>query len=137
MKSLFREKSAKTLSMTALLFAVGLSVLGAQNVGPALPDVQINWASPTEAMDRLSQSIGVLEQQVQAGGYSDPLVFKLKYYNAVFISIEQGVSVPVAVDANYGLFVPGVTDAPVQYPNSVPLPTWALYRQELTQLLQN
>ncbi len=134
MKSLLREK---LLSLTVLFLLVGGSALHAQTVGPAIPDVQINWVAPNEAMDRLSQAIGALEQQVNGAGYSGPLVYKLKYYNAVFNSVEQGVAVPTAVDANYGLFVPGVADVPVEYPNAIPLSTWATYRQELTQLLQN
>lgn len=73
---------------------------------------------------------------MQNAGYASPLTYKLKYYSAVFNSIEQGMEVPVAVDANYGRFVPGVLDIPVEYPNSVPPDTWAAYRRDLTQLLQ-
>lgn len=137
MKSLLREKLVKALGLAAFFLLVGGSTLHAQTVGPAIPDVQVNWVAPNEALDRLGQAIGALEQQVQGAGYSGPLVYKLKYYNSVFISIEQGVEVPTAVDANYGLFVPGVADVPVEYPNAIPLSTWATYRQELTQLLQN
>ncbi len=137
MKSLLRGKSTKTLGVAAFFLLVSSSALRAQTVGPAIPDVQINWVAPNEAMDRLGQAIGLLEQQVQSAGQGSPLVYKLKYYNTVFISIEQGVEVPTAVDANYGLFVPGVVDIPVEYPNAIPLSTWATYRQELTQLLQN
>lgn len=137
MKSLLRETLAKALGLAAFFLLVGSNVLHAQTVGPAIPDVQINWVSPNEAMDRLGQAIGALEQQVQTAGQGSPLVYKLKYYNAVLFSIDQGVAVPTAVDANYGLFVPGVVDVPVEYPNAIPLSTWATYRQELTQLLQN
>ncbi len=137
MKSLLQKNTMKFWAFAALLLLIGAGALRAQSVGPALPDAQINWASPTEAMDRLTQAISVLEQQAQSAGPFSPLTYKLKYYNAVYISIEQGVDVPVAVDANYGLFVPGVVDTPVEYPNSVPLTTWSAYRQELTQLLQN
>ncbi|MCS7036590.1 MAG: hypothetical protein RMJ33_06680 [Saprospiraceae bacterium] len=137
MKSLLRETLTKAPGWMAFLLLVGMGALRAQTVGPAIPDVQINWVGPAQAMDRLSQAIGTLEQQVQNAGYSGPLVYKLKYYNAVFVSIGEGVTVPTAVDANYGLFVPGVADFPVQYPNGVPISTWVAYRQELTQLLQN
>lgn len=138
MKSFLRKKSVQFLSLTMLFSSlVGASVLRAQNVGPALPDKQINWVSPSMAMDRLTQSMVTLEQQVQMAGQSSPLVYKLKYYASVFHSIEEGLSVPTAVDANYGRFVPGVADIPVEYPNSIPVSTWAAYRQELTELLQN
>ncbi len=137
MKSFLHEKLAKTLSLAAFFLFAGIGMLRGQTVGPAIPDVQINWVTSNEAMDRLNQAISTLEQQAQGAGFADPIVYKLKYYNAVFSSIEQGLSVPTAVDANYGLFVPGVADVPVEYPNSVPLATWAAYRQELTQLLQN
>ncbi len=138
MKSFLQKKSVQLLSLTMLFsLLVGVNALHAQNVGPALPDGQINWVSPSMAMDRLTQSMADLEQQVQMAGQSSPLVYKLKYYTAVFYSIEEGVPVPTAVDANYGRFVPGVVDIPVEYPNSIPVSTWAAYRQELTELLQN
>ncbi len=137
MKSSMQEKIVCFLGLAALLWFFGAGVVRAQNVQPALPDVQINWASPTEAMDRLSSALLALEQQVQAAGPSSPLVYKLKYYTAVYSSIEQGVAVPTAVDANYGLFVSGVVDIPVEYPNPVPLNEWQEYRRELTQMLQN
>lgn len=54
MKSLMRRRLTNVLSVlvASLLF---MDALHAQNVEPALADVQINWVSPSEAIDRLSR----------------------------------------------------------------------------------
>lgn len=139
MKSLLSKTRLRALVLLGFAaFGFGATASYAQVANPAVVSANVNWVSVGDAMTRLDQQIGALQVQVQANGNNDHLVYKLKYYSTVHISIGEGMLVPTAVDANYGRFVPGIVDATgVEFPNAIQVPIWQQYRQELIQLLQN
>lgn len=140
MKSLvFKTRLRALVLLGFAAFGFGATTSYAQIANPTVVHANVNWVSPSDAMTRLGQQIGILETQVQTGGgHNQELVYKLKYFNTVYASINDGLPVPTAVDANYGRFVSGIVDMPgVEFPNSIPVTTWQQNRQEIIQLLQN
>ncbi|MBK9335866.1 MAG: hypothetical protein IPM98_04520 [Lewinellaceae bacterium] len=138
MKSLLFQTRLRVLVLLGFL-ALGLGTTASfAQVATTPIDADLNWVAPNDAMTRIGQEIGVIEAQMQQSGGSDLLKYKLKYYNTVFFSIEEGVEVQNAVESNYGRFVTGVLDTPVvEFPNLLPPATWQQYRLEIIQLLQN
>ncbi|MFN0016100.1 MAG: hypothetical protein ACKVU2_16275 [Saprospiraceae bacterium] len=135
---LLKTRFGGLLAVFALAFGLGLTEASAQLVNPAktIIDAKVDWVDPGDAMTRLGQEISALETLLQ-GAPSDPLEYKLKYYNCVYQSIEQGLAVPESIDQNYMRFVPGFTDTPdVEIPNNLSASTWEGYYTDIVNLLQ-
>lgn len=137
-KNLFKTHLGGLLTVCALVFGFGLTEASAQLVNPAktIMDAKVDWVDPGDAMTRLGQEIAALEAFLNSYPAS-PLEYKLKYYNCVYQSIEQGQPVPVSIDHNYMRFVPGFTDDPVvEIPNNLPTDIWQGYYTDVVNLLQ-
>lgn len=136
MKRFFPEFRKSFASAVALVFAAMLWTASANAQAPLKP-VGGDFMSPGNAITTLNAEIGNITDQLQSS-YSEPLDYKLKFYNCIVVSLEQGQQVLPAINNNYIRFVPGYTDkSQVEIPNAVPVAVWQGYYQEVTDLLQN
>jgi len=136
-----RILSKKRLFSLALLF--GLMAFGFGSTRLLAQDAAGQWLPTDQAINALNQEVSALDAQLQLGP-NEPLLYKRKFFYSVTLSIEEGLSVPVAIDRNYARFIPGAGGGqglqPVALeplPNSIPLPVWQGYYAELKQLLDN
>ncbi|GEM_PF-1960010 len=135
---LFKSRLGVLLTVCVFAFGLGLTESSAQKIVPSSnpAEVKPEMVDGSDAMTRLNQEIGALEAFLQ-GKLPDQLDYKLKYYNCVYQSIEQGEAVPTAIDVNYMRFVPGFTDSPtVEIPNNLPLALWQGYYADIVLLLK-
>ena len=136
MKRFFPEFRKSFASLVALVFAAMLWTASANAQAPLKP-VGGDFMSPGDAITTLNTEIGNISDQLQSS-YNESLDYKLKFYNCIVGSLEEGQPVFSAVNDNFIRFVPGYTDQPqVEIPNAVPVAVWQGYYQEVTDLLQN
>lgn len=125
------------LGMLAFGFgATQASAQGLLNPSGAFPDGGINWVTPSEAQSVLDQEVVTLDQQLQATP-STALDLKRKFFYSISTLLQQGETVPGALDNSFIKFVAGYSDIPVEVPNALPVATWLSYYEDAALMLQN
>lgn len=100
-----------------------------------------NWKTTDLATSTLNNEIAVLDGQLQSG-YNQQLDYKRKFFNNIVFSIEQGNTVPNALNESYILFAPAsdVATSPQTQPtvaNPLSVDVWHTFYQDAIILLED
>jgi len=138
-KFILKTRHGLLVVLGVVAFGFGVQQASAQqllNPTGIFSDGGINWVSSNEAQAILNQEIAGLDQQLQSLP-STPLDLKRKFFHGITNGLDQGESVPEALDNSFVKFVAGYVDFPPEVPNSLPLSIWLTYYEEAAFMLQN
>lgn len=138
-KFLLKTRLAVFVLLGFFAFGFGPTHVSAQLINPtgAFTDGDVGkLVAPAQAIIDLNQEIGNLDGQL-LGAPSEALKYKRKFYYCISESLEQGVPVAQAIDANFIRFVAGYTDKPVEFPNTLGTAVWNGYYADVFQMLMN